>query len=101
LFRPDGGIGLVDFGSVERFTFEISELIQCYLERSWQKGETAARPLVEAQFGPKGPYKRARKILPLLEPFCDAYSPRDPAANAVVDCRDPQLHELLTRCQQE
>ena len=100
LFRPDGGMGLVDFGSVKRFSFEISELIQGYLERTWQKGEAEARHFLKLLFGPKVPYKRARKVLPLLEPLCDVYYPRDPAANAVVDCRDPKLHQLETRCQQ-
>ena len=100
LFRPDGSIGLVDFGSVKRFTFEISELIQCYLERTWQKGEKEARHVLKLLFGPKVPYKRARKVFPLLEALCDVYYPRDPAANAVVDCRDPKLHQLESRCQQ-
>ncbi len=100
LFRPDGGIGLIDFGSVKRTTFEISELHQCYLERTWQKGETEARHFMKLLFGPKVPYKRARKVLPLLEPLCDIIYPRDPAANAVVDCRDPKLHQLESRFQQ-
>jgi len=100
LFRPNGDIGLVDFGSVKRLNFEISELIRCYQERTWQKGETAARHFLKLLFGPKVPYKRARKVLPLLEPLCDIVYPRDPAASAVVDCRDPKLHQLTSRCQQ-
>jgi len=100
LFRPDGGIGLVDFGSVKRIKFEISELNQCYVERTWQKGEAAARHFLKLLFGPKVPYERARKVLPLLEPLCDMVYPRDPAANAVVDSRDLKLHQLQSRCQQ-
>jgi len=100
LFRPAGDIGLVDFGSVKRFTFEISELNQCYLEHTWQKGETEARHFLKLLFGPKVPYKRARKVLPLLEPLCDIIFPRDPGANAVVNARDPKLHQLQNRCQQ-
>jgi hypothetical protein len=93
LFRPDGGIGLVDFGSVKRLHLEISELNQGYVERTWQKGETAARHFLKLLFGPKVPYKRARKVLPLLEPLCDAW-------DAVVDFSDPKLHQLEVRCQQ-
>jgi len=93
LFRPNGDIGLVDFGSVKRLNFEISELIRCYQERTWQKGETAARHFLKLLFGPKVPYKRARKVLPLLEPLCDAW-------DAVVDFGDPKLQQLESRCQQ-
>jgi serine/threonine protein kinase len=100
LFRPDGGIGLVDFGSVKRLKFEISELNQGYLERKWQKGETEARHFLKLLFGPKVPYNRARKVLPLLEPLCDIVYPLDPAASAVVDCRDPKLHQLQSRFEQ-
>ena len=100
LFRANGDIGLVDFGSVKRTTFEISALMQCYQERTWQKGEAEARRFLKLIFGAKVPYKRARKVLPLLEPLCDVYYPLDLAANAVVDCRDPKLHQLDTRFHQ-
>lgn len=100
LFRPNGDIGLVDFGSVKGLHLEISELFHCYLERTWQKGEMAARHFVKLLFGPKVPYKRARKVFPLLEQLCDVFYPRDPAANAVVDFSDPKLHQLEVRCQQ-
>jgi serine/threonine protein kinase len=100
LFRPDGAIGLIDFGSVKRFTLEISELLQCYAERTWQKGEVAARHFLKLTFGPKVPYKRACKVLPLLEPLCDVYYPRDAGANAVLDFRDPKLHQIISRFQQ-
>jgi predicted unusual protein kinase regulating ubiquinone biosynthesis (AarF/ABC1/UbiB family) len=96
LFRPDGRIGLVDFGSVKRITFEISELLDGYFERTWQKSEAAARHFLRLLFGPKVPYKRARKVLPVLERLCDIIYPRDTAA-AVVDCRDPRVHELNLR----
>jgi predicted unusual protein kinase regulating ubiquinone biosynthesis (AarF/ABC1/UbiB family) len=100
LFRPNGDIGLVDFGSVKRLHIEISELNQGYLERTWQKGEKEARHFLKLLFGPKVPYKRARRVLPLLEQLCDVFYPRDPAANAVVDFSDPKLHQLESRCQQ-
>jgi predicted unusual protein kinase regulating ubiquinone biosynthesis (AarF/ABC1/UbiB family) len=97
LFQPDGRIGLVDFGSVKRHNFEVAELMDGYLERTWQKSETAARHFLALVFGPKVPLKRARRVLPLLELLCDLLYPRDPAANAVVDYRDPRLHELINR----
>jgi hypothetical protein len=85
---------------VKRITFEISELHYGYLERTWEKGEAEARRFLKLLFGPKVPYKRARKVLPLLEPLCDIVFPLDPAASAVVDARDPKLHQLQNRCQQ-
>jgi len=94
LFRPDGRIGLVDFGCVKRSHFEISALMHCYLERTWQKSEAAERQFFRLIFGPKVPHKRARKVLPVLERLCDIVYPRDASANAVVDFRDPKLHEL-------
>jgi len=77
LFRPDGGIGLVDFGSVKRFTFEISKLMQCYLDRTWQKGETAARHFLKLLFGPKVPYKRAAKYCLSWNRFCRCFFTRE------------------------
>jgi predicted unusual protein kinase regulating ubiquinone biosynthesis (AarF/ABC1/UbiB family) len=94
LLRPDGRIGLVDFGCVKRFDFDIAELMHCYLERTWRKSEAAERHFLKLIFNTKVPYKRVRKVLPMLERLCDMIYPQDDSANAVVDFRDPKLHEL-------
>jgi hypothetical protein len=94
LFRSDGRIGLVDFGCVKPFDFPISELMHCYLERTWRKSEAAERHFLRLVHGPKVPYKRVRKVLPMLERLCDIFYPQGDSANAVVDFRDPKLHEL-------
>ena len=103
LFRADGRIGLVDFGcvkrfgSVKRFSFEISELMDGYFERRWRQSDAAARRFLAMLFGPKVPYKRARKVLPILERLCDILYPTE-TSDALVNFRDPELRELSRRC---
>lgn len=97
LFRPDGRIGLVDFGCVKRFSFEISEIVYGYFERRWRQSEAAERRFLAMLFGPKVPYKRARKVLPTLERLCDIVYPTE-TSDALVDFRDPKLRELDRRC---
>ena len=67
LFQPDGRIGLVDFGCVKRITFDASDLINCVVARSWRESESAMRHVLGLVFGGNVPYRRARKMLPMLE----------------------------------
>lgn len=102
LLRPDGRIGLVDFGCVKRLpALDVSELDRCYCERAWQKSEAAARRFLAMICGPNVPYKRARKMLPTLEPLVDIFYPRDGSEDVILDFRDPKLHEVGGRFTQQ
>ncbi len=85
LFQPDGRIGLIDFGCVKRFSIDIAELRRCYRARVWRQGEASARQFFRMIYGPKVPHTRARKILPIVERWCDAIYPADPDADIVID----------------
>jgi len=75
LFRPDGSIGLIDFGCVKRFDFSWRELRQFYDERGWRENEASARRFLKLICGPKAPYEKARKILPELEEWLELWRP--------------------------
>ena len=51
LFSQDGSIGLVDFGCVKRFAPYFDDLIQCFVERVWLKGETGQRRMLNLLWG--------------------------------------------------
>jgi predicted unusual protein kinase regulating ubiquinone biosynthesis (AarF/ABC1/UbiB family) len=85
LFQADGRIGLVDFGCVKRISFNILELRQAYRERIWKNSEAEARRYVSMAFGPNIPFKRARRILPLLERQADLVFPRESKGDLVID----------------
>ena len=94
LFRPDGGIGLVDFGCVKRIEIDGTEMFRCWSRRVWREGEPAARHFLALIYGPGVPYARARKALPLLERWADLNFPQG-SADAIFDYRDPKyLAEL-------
>lgn len=98
LFQPDGRIGLIDFGCVKRFSFDVLELRGCYHERVWRQSEAAARKFVRTIYGPTVPYARARKILPLIEKWCDAIYPKEADADILFDFgkerSDPKMKEI-------
>jgi predicted unusual protein kinase regulating ubiquinone biosynthesis (AarF/ABC1/UbiB family) len=95
LFQPDGTIGLVDFGCVKRLHFDIHELRRCYAERSWRKGEAAARRFLAIAYGPNVPYERARKILPLIEQWLDAGRPGGSTEDIVIGKGDSKTQGRL------
>ncbi len=102
LFLPDGGIGLIDFGCVKHISFDILELRRCYRERTWRKSEASARHFLELAYGRGVPYARARKILPLIERWCDIRYPQDSTADLVIDFRgDPKLGGELKEIRQQ
>jgi hypothetical protein len=90
LFRPDGGIGLVDFGCVKRIEIDGTEMHRCWSRRIWREGEPAARHFLALIYGPGVPYARARKALPLLERWADLSFPRG-SVDAILDYRDPRF----------
>ena len=106
LFRPDGHIGLVDFGCVKRTTLDIEDLRRCYQERSWHQSEAAARHFLRMLYGPGVPYARARKILPALEKLVDIYRPRHSNQDRILDFSDasrekPGLKEAKRQYQKQ
>jgi len=97
LFQNDGRIGLIDFGCVKRISLDVVRLRRDYRQRAWKESDAAARRFLSHIFGSSVPYKRARKILPLLERWCDAFYPKDPNADIIMDFRreklDPKVKE--------
>ena len=93
-FRPDGCIGLVDFGCVKRTPS--GYVGDCHVHRGpfMAPGRGEASTALGLIVGPQIPYRRARKLLPLLERSANFLFPQGPAANPVVDFRDPALLKL-------
>jgi hypothetical protein len=67
LFRSDGRFSMVDFGCVKKIGFDISALIRACIARRWRQGNREMRETLALMFGPRIPYSRARKMLPVLE----------------------------------
>jgi predicted unusual protein kinase regulating ubiquinone biosynthesis (AarF/ABC1/UbiB family) len=95
LFQTDGRIGLVDFGCVKRLRLKITEIANGILHRSWHQGDRETRRLLELIFGPDVPYRRARKLLPVLERSANFLFPQGPSANPVVNFGDSRLVNLV------
>lgn len=94
LFRPDGRIGLIDFGCVKRLRLDMSDIITSIARRSWRQGDAETRRLLGLIVGPQMPYRRAQKVLPILESSADFLFPQGPSANPVVNFRDPALIKI-------
>lgn len=95
LFHPDGRIGLVDFGCVKTINFDATTLIRSLVARSWHRGHKETREILELIFGPKVPYTRARKMLPVLETMVSLLYPEGKEAEREVDFGKGQLLEML------
>jgi len=96
LFRPDGTIGLVDFGCVKKIDFDAAELIESCVQRSWRKNDKAAARALGLIFGPRVPYARARKMLPTLEAMAGVLFPEGRNADPVVDFGKPHSLKILS-----
>jgi predicted unusual protein kinase regulating ubiquinone biosynthesis (AarF/ABC1/UbiB family) len=93
LFQEDGRIGLIDFGCVKRLTFDVTDLINCVVARTWRDSESAARHVLGLVFGRNVPYQRARKALPMLEEMAEILHPeRD---QTVVNFGNAKMLEAL------
>lgn len=102
LFQPNGNVGLIDFGCVKRLSFDVGELRRCYRTRAWRESEAAARRFLALAYGRSVPYARARKILPVVEQWCDAFFPKDITADIVVDFRsDAKSETKLKKIRQQ
>lgn len=66
LFGEDGSIGLVDFGCVKNFTPEYAEIVRCFTECAWERGEAEYARMLRLTFGKKA-------------------SPEDPKAREMLD----------------
>ena len=97
LFQPDGRIGLIDFGCVKRINFDGTDLIRCCVDRTWRQGDKAAEYVLRIIFGPRIPYARARKMLPMLEVMTGILYPEGKDADPMVDFGKAQLLNLLTK----
>jgi predicted unusual protein kinase regulating ubiquinone biosynthesis (AarF/ABC1/UbiB family) len=51
LFSEDGTIGLVDFGCVKYFSTEYSQIVQCFMERVWERGDAEYGRMMRLMFG--------------------------------------------------
>ena len=94
LFRSDGRIGLIDFGCVKRLRIEMTEIMNSLINRSWRSSDAASRRFLGLVEGAKMPFHQARKLLPVAEASADFLFPQGPAANPVVNFRDPKLLEV-------
>ena len=95
LFRPDGRIGMVDFGCVKRINFDGTALVRACVARSWRQGEKQSRETLGLVFGPDIPYARARKMLPLFEVMVDIIYPED--KEKVVDFSKGESLKVLSK----
>ena len=95
LFRPDGSIGMIDFGCVKRFDMDWRELRQFYEEWGWRKNEAAARRFLQIICGPKAPYEKARKILPDVEEWLELFHPRGSGDLFFGRKREPGLEKKM------
>jgi predicted unusual protein kinase regulating ubiquinone biosynthesis (AarF/ABC1/UbiB family) len=98
IFQPDGRIGLIDFGCVKRFSFDIEQMRSWYQRRIWNESDAAAQRFLKHVYGPDVSYGKARKMLPLLEKWSDVFYPKDPDADMIIDFNgkrlDPKVKEL-------
>jgi serine/threonine protein kinase len=102
LFRPDGHIGLIDFGCIKKISLDIQKLRESHRDRVWRWSEAAKRDFLRMVFGPGIPYARSRKILPIVEKWCDVFYPEDRNADIVVDfAKDPKLEAKFREVQRE
>jgi predicted unusual protein kinase regulating ubiquinone biosynthesis (AarF/ABC1/UbiB family) len=95
LFRPDGRIGLVDFGCVKRINFDASDLIQSCVDRKWRQSDKAAAHVLRLIFGQGVPFSRAKKMLPTLETMAGILYPEGKEADPVVDFGQAQCLKVL------
>jgi predicted unusual protein kinase regulating ubiquinone biosynthesis (AarF/ABC1/UbiB family) len=99
LFDGLGGIGLVDFGCVTRFTSDYPELSRWLIEGARKKGEEDERRMVRLLWGsPK--FSKNSRTRQMLKAVIDLYGtvyPPTENGKTVVDFGDPAVINVLTR----
>jgi predicted unusual protein kinase regulating ubiquinone biosynthesis (AarF/ABC1/UbiB family) len=101
IFQPEGRIGLIDFGCVKHFTLDVELMRRSYRTRVWKESETAARRFLNTMYGSAVPYKRARRILPVLEKWCDVFYPKDSNADIIIDFHSEKLDPKVKEAHRE
>ena len=91
LFRPDGQIGMVDFGCVKRLSIDAPELGRCCIAKSWNQGKAEAEHVIRLIWGKQKPVKQARDLLSSLEKSVDILFPMKTGDAAVVDFGKAEL----------
>lgn len=94
LFRPDGTIGMVDFGCIKRISFDAGALVRGCIARTWRKGDKEAQPFLALAFG-NVPYARAKRMIPILETMASSWFPEVPIERAVHDFGQGELLTIL------
>jgi hypothetical protein len=98
LFQPDGRFGLVDFGSVKRVSFDILEYRRFCDNRGWRENEAAERRFLSIIYGKSVPYARARRTLPLIEEWLDAFLPQG-SGDCVINERNHRQNSKVKEMQ--
>jgi predicted unusual protein kinase regulating ubiquinone biosynthesis (AarF/ABC1/UbiB family) len=93
LFQLDGRMGLVDFGCVKRVGFDVTDLINSVVARSWHESEKAAKHFLQLVFGRDVPYQRARKMFPTLEEMAEILHPV--GTHTAVDFGNAKMLKVL------
>jgi predicted unusual protein kinase regulating ubiquinone biosynthesis (AarF/ABC1/UbiB family) len=91
LFRPDGAIGMVDFGCVKRLSPDIAVLVHHCVDHAWRSSEEAERETINILWGSRIPYAKARRMIASLEGFLDIVYPLDRRKQHYVDFGQPAV----------
>ena len=81
-----------------KIVFDELWLRRAFQERVWKKGEAQAREFVATVFGPRVSYRRARRVLPVMEQWVELLYPNGPDEDLVCDfSRDSKLLEKIRK----
>ncbi len=98
LFNKDGTVGLVDFGCVKYFSPGYSQIVQCFMQRVWEKGEAEYARMMRLMFGksasPSNP--KAREMLDGAIRLFEMIFPSRKAGEIEVDFGDAKVLAQLT-----
>ena len=98
LFEEDGAIGLVDFGCVKYFSAEYSQIVKCFMDRVWERGEAEYRRMMRLTFGksasPSNP--KAREMLDGAIQFFEMIFPSRRAGEKEVYFGDAKVLTKMT-----
>jgi predicted unusual protein kinase regulating ubiquinone biosynthesis (AarF/ABC1/UbiB family) len=98
LFGEDGTVGLVDFGCVKYFSAEYAQIVRCFMDRVWEKGEAEYARMMRLTFGksasPTNP--KAREMLDAAIRFFDLIFPSRKPGETEVNFGDPKVIGKLT-----
>ncbi len=98
LFNQDGTIGLVDFGCVKYFSPAYCQMVRCFTERVWERGEAEYARVMRLAFGKKAvpSNPKAREMLDAAIQFFSLIFPSQKAGEMKVDFGDSGVIAKLT-----